>query len=66
MLIRDCPHVYFVGNQPRFETAVIEGPTGQQVRLVAVPKFRETGKIVLLDCDTLEAEYVELAIASKD
>lgn len=57
-VMRECPHVFFVGNQPKFETSVIEGPTGQQVRLVAVPAFRETGEICLVDMESLEVEVV--------
>lgn len=61
-VLRECPHVYFVGNQPRFETTVIEGPQGQQVRVVAVPKFRETGEVVLLDLETLAPEIVQISL----
>jgi DNA polymerase delta subunit 2 len=61
-VMKECPHVYFVGNQPKFETSVIEGPHGQKVRLVAVPKFKETGEVVLLDMETLEAEVVKFEI----
>ncbi|KAJ9659216.1 DNA polymerase delta small subunit Cdc1 [Coniosporium apollinis] len=59
LLIKDCPHVYFVGNQPRFETRVIDGPAGQLVRIIAVPKFRETGVLVLVDAETLGVECVQ-------
>lgn len=61
-VIKESPHVYFVGNQPKFESRVIEGPAGQTVRLIAVPKFRETGEIVLLDMETLEPEVVKFAL----
>ncbi|KAK4992700.1 DNA polymerase delta small subunit Cdc1 [Elasticomyces elasticus] len=61
-VIADCPHVYFVGNQPRFDTAVVQGPTGQSVRMIAVPKFRQTGELVLLDAETLEAEVVRFEV----
>lgn len=57
-VIDECPHVYFVGNQPKFESTVIEGSTGQAVRLIAVPKFKETGEVVLLDTDTLEVDLL--------
>jgi DNA polymerase delta subunit 2 len=57
-----CPHVFFVGSQPKFDTAEIEGPDGQRVRLIAVPKFSETGELVLLDSDTLEASVVKFAV----
>ncbi|KAF2094049.1 hypothetical protein NA57DRAFT_47155 [Rhizodiscina lignyota] len=56
LLIKECPHVFFVGNQPRFESRVIEGPLGQQVRLIAIPRFRESKTIVLLDAETLAVE----------
>ena len=61
-VIEECPHVYFVGSQPAFETAIIDGPAGQSVRLIAVPKFKETGEVVLLDMDTLEVETVSFEI----
>ena len=61
-VLEECPHVYFVGNQPRFETTVIRGPAGQCVTLIAVPKFKETGQIVLLDMETLEVENMEFSV----
>ncbi|KAK4694532.1 DNA polymerase delta subunit 2, partial [Lecanoromycetidae sp. Uapishka_2] len=61
-VIEECPHVYFVGSQPRFESTVIEGPTGQTVRLIAVPKFQDSGEVVLLDMDTLEPEVMKFEV----
>ena len=61
-VIEECPHVFFVGSQPDFETTVIEGPAGQRVRLIAVPKFKETGEVVLLDTVTLEVEIVKFDV----
>jgi DNA polymerase delta subunit 2 len=61
-VIEECPHVYFVGNQPRFDTTTIEGLAGQQVRIVTIPKFHETGQIVLLDTETLEPELVNIIL----
>ncbi|KHN07429.1 DNA polymerase delta small subunit [Glycine soja] len=46
--IESCPHVYFVGNQDKFETRVIKGSEGQLVRLICVPKFSETGVAVMV------------------
>lgn len=56
----ESPHVYFVGNQPKYETTTIEGPNGQIVRLIAIPKFYETGQFVLLDSDTLDTDLVQI------
>jgi DNA polymerase delta subunit 2 len=61
-VIQECPHVFFAGNQPRFETALIEGPVGQVVTLIAVPRFKETGQFVLLDTDTLEVEVIKIEV----
>lgn len=61
-VMKECPHVYFVGNQPKFETSVIEGPQGQMTRLVAVPGFRETGEVVLMDLETLGVEVVKFEV----
>jgi DNA polymerase delta subunit 2 len=64
-VIEECPHVFFVGNQPKFESAVIDGPIGQSVTLIAVPKFSETGEVILLDTGTLEVGVVKFEIFEK-
>ena len=61
-VLKECPHVFIVGNQPRFETSVITGPYGQTVRLLAIPKFKDTGEIVLLDMETLKPEIVQVEL----
>ena len=60
--MEECPHVFFVGNQPNYETAIVEGPQGQTVRLIAVPKFKETGEVLLLDLETLDVEMVKIEV----
>lgn len=62
-VIEECPHVFFVGNQPRFDTTVIEGSAGQRVRLIALPRFHRSGELILLDSETLEVEVVKFDIA---
>ena len=62
-MLNSCPHVFFVGSQPKFDTAVIEGPDGQTVRLIAVPRFTETAEIVLVDSETLEASVVRFTVS---
>jgi len=59
-IVKECPHIYFSGNMPGFATKVIEGPAKQRVRLIAVPKFRETGQVVVVDMETLEVELVKI------
>jgi DNA polymerase delta subunit 2 len=61
-VMNSCPHLFFVGSQPKFDTAMIEGPEGQMVRLIAVPKFADTGELVLVDSETLEVERVVISV----
>lgn len=61
-VIEECPHVFFVGNQPCFGTTMIEGPGDKQVRLITLPRFHETGELVLVDAETLEVEVVKFEI----
>ena len=65
-VIEECPHVFFVGNQPRFDTAVIDGPGDQKVRLITIPRFHKTGELVLVDSETLEVEVVKFDVHDPD
>lgn len=55
-ILAETPHVYFVGGQPSFETALVRGSGAQpQVRLVCVPDFASAGGcLVLLNLRTLQ------------
>jgi DNA polymerase delta subunit 2 len=65
-VIQDCPHVFIAGDQPQFETAVVEGPQNQSVRLITVPSFRATGLVILLDPETLEVDCIKFDVFGKD
>lgn len=70
-VLQACPHVFFAGNQPQFRSTIIEsasrnpasGETGDdgraRVRLLTIPKFNETGELILLDSETLDVEVVK-------
>lgn len=64
-MITSTPHLYVVGSQPKFETEVIIGEDGQTVRLIAVPRFDETGELILVDSETLEVERVQIGLFDK-
>ncbi|KAL6073527.1 DNA polymerase delta subunit 2 [Balamuthia mandrillaris] len=57
-VLETCPHVYFVGNQPRYETKCIEGNEGQAMRLITIPRFSDTHTIVLLNLRTLNCHPI--------
>ncbi|KAK3899495.1 DNA polymerase alpha/epsilon subunit B-domain-containing protein [Staphylotrichum tortipilum] len=59
-VMKESPHLYFVGSQDEFGTKVIEGPQGQMVRLVLVPSFATTREIVLVDTETLDVSKVKI------
>ncbi|KAG9134484.1 hypothetical protein Leryth_021499 [Lithospermum erythrorhizon] len=52
--VEKCPHVYFVGNQNKYETHLMKGQEEQIVRLICIPKFAETGVAVMLNMRNLE------------
>jgi DNA polymerase delta subunit 2 len=61
-VIEETPHVYIVGNQPRFESTVVEGSDGQKCRIISVPRFKDTNELLLLDMETLEVEVVKFGV----
>ena len=60
-----APHLFVVGSQPKFETSVITGEDGQAVRLIAVPRFDQTGELILVDSENLEVERVQIGLFDK-
>ncbi|CAD6578096.1 MAG: hypothetical protein TREMPRED_002110 [Tremellales sp. Tagirdzhanova-0007] len=56
-IIHHRPDVYFLGNQPEFETALV-GETDSPTRIILVPSFAKTGLVVLLCLETLECKTV--------
>ncbi|KAK1829669.1 DNA polymerase alpha/epsilon subunit B-domain-containing protein [Podospora conica] len=62
-VMKECPHLYFIGGQPEFATRVIHGPDGQSVRLICVPSFSKTREIVLVDAETLDVSRVKISVS---
>ena len=53
-ILEECPHVYFAGNCSRFGTEMVEGPDGQQTRVISIPSFATTGTAVMVNLASLE------------
>ncbi|XP_056138752.1 DNA polymerase delta subunit 2 [Lampris incognitus] len=63
-ILEECPHVYFSGNAPSFESKLITGPNGQEVRLVTIPEFSSTQTACLVNLRTLDCEPVSFSAFS--
>ncbi|TIA83654.1 hypothetical protein E3P98_00654 [Wallemia ichthyophaga] len=57
-ILSECPHIFINGNQKEFETELIDGPEGQQARVVNIPQFTDKSVIALVNLDTLDCEPV--------
>ncbi|KAJ3068252.1 DNA polymerase delta subunit 2 [Podochytrium sp. JEL0797] len=57
-IIETHPDVFFVGNQPEFQTKLSVGERGEKTRIVLVPSFAETKTIALVNLRTLECRKV--------
>ncbi|KAJ1878525.1 DNA polymerase delta small subunit Cdc1 [Coemansia sp. RSA 486] len=60
-VLHATPHVYFVGNQDKFDSMVASGPDGQHTRVIMVPRFADSHQVVLLNMRTLECTALEIA-----
>ncbi|KAL7392303.1 hypothetical protein ABVT39_022538 [Epinephelus coioides] len=65
-ILEECPHVYFSGNAPAFESKLIKGADGQEVLLVTVPDFSSTQTACLVNLRTLACEPVSFSAFSAD
>ncbi|KAK3914976.1 DNA polymerase delta subunit 2 [Frankliniella fusca] len=53
-IIKELPDVYFVGNQPSYQSKIFRGDDGKEVRLICIPKFYLTKTCVVLNLRNLE------------
>ncbi|KAM4745308.1 DNA polymerase delta subunit 2 [Anableps anableps] len=65
-ILEECPHVYFSGNAPVFESKLIKGSDGQEVLLVTIPDFSSTQTACLVNLRTLRCEPVFFSAFSAD
>ncbi|XP_008334746.1 DNA polymerase delta subunit 2 [Cynoglossus semilaevis] len=65
-ILEECPHVYFSGSAPSFDSKLIKGADGQQVLLVTVPEFCSTQTACLVNLRTLDVEPISFSAFSAD
>jgi len=57
-VLEESPHVFFIGNQRKYQTKLVEGPEGQKIRIILLPSFARDSTIILINLDTLECSPV--------
>ncbi|KFP84172.1 DNA polymerase delta subunit 2, partial [Acanthisitta chloris] len=57
-ILTECPHVYFCGNAPKFQSKLLQGEEGQKVLLVAVPEFSSTQTACLVNLRDLSCQAI--------
>ncbi|XP_009283819.1 PREDICTED: DNA polymerase delta subunit 2 isoform X2 [Aptenodytes forsteri] len=60
-ILTNCPHVYFCGNAPRFQSKLLKGEDGQQVLLVTVPAFSTTQTACLVNLRNLSCQPISFS-----
>eukprot|EP00891_Asterochloris_glomerata_P002214 jgi/Astpho2/2214/e_gw1.00040.61.1_t len=58
-ILEQAPHVFYVGNQPEFSAKIFKGNAGQSVLLISVPRFADSGILVLLNVRTLAVQPLQ-------
>jgi DNA polymerase delta subunit 2 len=62
-IIKETPDIYVVGDQPKLQTKLIAdrdgGKEGKKCRIILVPRFAETGTVVLVNLRTLDVRSVQ-------
>uniref|UniRef100_A0A0B6ZQD3 DNA polymerase delta subunit 2 n=1 Tax=Arion vulgaris TaxID=1028688 RepID=A0A0B6ZQD3_9EUPU len=57
-ILSECPHIYFAGCQPEFASKIHKGPANQEVLLLTIPRFSESGVAVLVNLKSLQAQPI--------
>lgn len=57
-ILKSLPHVYFCGNQDKFQQGIFNDTNGNKVHLISLPRFSVTGTCVFLNLRTFECEEI--------
>ncbi|KAF9431098.1 hypothetical protein BGZ76_000576 [Entomortierella beljakovae] len=60
-IMKQAPHIYFIGNQDKFATELVTGNEGHQTRIVMLPSFASTCTIALVNLRTLDCHSVSFS-----
>ncbi|CAD5225168.1 unnamed protein product [Bursaphelenchus xylophilus] len=62
LVIKETPHVFFVGNQPKFASEMVKLSDGCKVLMLSLPRFSQTHEVYLFNPKTLETLPFEVFI----
>jgi DNA polymerase delta subunit 2 len=61
--MQETPDVYVIGDQPKLQTKLVvdgdEGEEGKKCRIILMPRFAETGVLVLVNLRTLDVRSLQ-------
>ena len=65
-IIHECPHVYFSGNQDSYGERLVKAgkveSCKQAVKIISIPKFRESHTMVLMDTTNMQTYPIKFNI----
>nr|XP_030145971.3 DNA polymerase delta subunit 2 [Taeniopygia guttata] len=65
-ILTECPHVYFCGNAPHFQSKLLQGKEGQRVLLLTVPDFSATQTACLVNLHDLSCQPITFSSFGAD
>ena len=61
-IIDNSPHIYFCGNQEKFEYKLHKDSNGAEVVLLSIPQFNKTSSAVLVNLKNLHCEELHISV----
>lgn len=60
-VIKETPDIYVLGDQPKLQTKLVADGEGKKCRIILVPRFAETGMLVLVNLRTLDVRSIRFS-----
>lgn len=62
-ILENTPHVFFAGGQASYQSSLVQGPDGQQSRLISIPEFSINPVMVLVNIRNLDVHPIRFETA---
>ncbi|KAL5019253.1 hypothetical protein ScPMuIL_004975 [Solemya velum] len=57
-ILKECPQIYFAGNQSSYKQKLFKGSRHQETSLITIPRFSQTSSCVLVNLRTLSCQLL--------